>query len=420
MDYTLFGESHGTAVGVLLTHVPPGIPVDDGFIRAQLLRRMAQGGLTTSRREADEVQLLSGVYQGYTTGDPLAAVLWNRDARSGDYSGLQTTPRPSHGDYAASVRARGYNDPRGGGHTSGRLTAPLTAAGAIALTYLRQRHITVSAAVVDEEALRRRAAEAQQQGDSVGGTIRCTVSGLPAGLGGCDWRETVESELSRHVFAIPGVKAVGFGAGADFAALRGSEANDAFTVSQGTVRTVTNRSGGVNGGVTNGMDVVLDVTFRPTPSIARPQHTVDLATMTDTEITVPGRHDSCIALRATPAVEAAVALAVCRLLPPEGDSLDGLRRELDDVDTELTALFARRQRLAAAIGEKKRELGLSVRDEARERQVLTTRGDLLPERRRQVEELFTLLMALSRQEQHSPVPGAEGESSPPEGREAHP
>ena len=268
MDYTLFGESHGKAVGVLLTDVPPGIPVD--FSRRQLLRRMGQGGLTTARRESDEVQLLSGVYEGRTTGDPLAAVLYNTDARSGDYAPLKNKPRPSHGDYTAAVRAQGYNDPRGGGHTSGRLTAPLTAAGAIALTYLRERGITVHGEVRDEARLRARAAAAKAEGDSVGGVIRCTVTGLPAGLGGPDWRDTVEGEIARHIFAIPGVKAIGFGAGEDFAALRGSEANDPFTAAEGAVRTVTNRAGGINAGITNGMDVVFDVTFRPTPSIAKP------------------------------------------------------------------------------------------------------------------------------------------------------
>lgn len=400
MEYTLFGESHGPAVGVLLTNVPAGLPVDGPFIREQLLRRMARDGLTTARREADEVQLLSGVYQGKTTGDPLAAVIWNKDVRSADYEALAHTPRPSHGDYAAAVRAHGCNDPRGGGHTSGRLTAPLTAAGALALTCLAERGIAVRAEIVDEDGLRARAAEARREGDSVGGVIRCTVTGLPAGLGGPDWRDNVESEIARHVFAIPAVKAVGFGAGQDFAALLGSEANDPFTVSDGAVRTVTNRSGGVNAGITNGMDVVFDVTFRPTPSIAKPQQTVELTTMTPATITVAGRHDSCVALRAAPVVEAAAALALCRLLPDTvEDTLPALRQRLDELDAELTALFARRQALARRIGGVKREQGLPVCDPERERQVLASRGDLLPERRRQVERLFALLMELSREAQ---------------------
>ena len=399
MDYTLFGESHGKAVGVLLTDVPPGIPVDGEFIRRQLLRRMGQGGLTTARRESDEVQILSGVYEGRTTGDPLAAVLYNTDARSEDYAPLKNKPRPSHGDYTAAVRAQGYNDPRGGGHTSGRLTAPLTAAGAIALTYLRERGITVHGEVRDEARLRARAAAARAEGDSVGGVIRCTVTGLPAGLGGPDWRDTVEGEIARHIFAIPGVKAIGFGAGEDFAALRGSEANDPFTAAEGAVRTVTNRAGGINAGITNGMDVVFDVTFRPTPSIAKPQQTVDLTDMTPATVSVPGRHDACIALRAAPAVESSTALAVCRLLPDVPAELDGLRQRLDEIDGEILALFARRQELAGAIGTYKKEHRLPIWDEAREAAVLASRGDLLPARRAQVERLMGLLLELSREEQ---------------------
>ena len=399
MDYTLFGESHGKAVGVLLTDVPPGIPVDGEFIRRQLLRRMGQGGLTTARRESDEVQILSGVYEGRTTGDPLAAVLYNTDARSGDYAPLKNKPRPSHGDYTAAVRAQGYNDPRGGGHTSGRLTAPLTAAGAIALTYLRERGITVHGEVRDEARLRARAAAAKAEGDSVGGVLETAILGLPAGLGGPDWRDTVEGEIARHIFAIPGVKAIGFGAGEDFAALRGSEANDPFTATEGAVRTVTNRAGGINAGITNGMDVVFDVTFRPTPSIAKPQQTVDLTDMTLATVSVPGRHDACIALRAAPAVESSTALAVCRLLPDVPAELDGLRRRLDELDGEILALFARRQELAGAIGAYKKEHRLPIRDEAREAAVLASRGDLLPVRRAQVERLMELLMELSREEQ---------------------
>ena len=376
MHYTLFGESHGPAVGVLLTDVPPGLPVDEVFIREQLLRRMGQGGLTTARQEKEEVHFLSGVYQGRTTGDPLAAVIYNGDARSTDYDSLKNKPRPSHGDYTAAVRALGCNDPRGGGHTSGRLTAPLTVAGALAITYLKTAHIAVHADVLDEEALRARAAAAKADGDSVGGVIRCTVSGLPAGLGGPDWRDTVEGTIARHVFAIPAVKAIGFGAGETFAQMRGSAANDPFTMARGAVRTATNHAGGVNAGVTNGMDVVFDVTF-----------------------SVSGRHDACIALRAAPAVESAAALAVCQLLPDTPADLDGLRCRLDETDAAILELFDRRQRLSAAIGAYKSAHGLPVRDKAREAEVLRTRGDMLPERRDQAERLMTLLMALSREEQ---------------------
>ena len=194
-------------------------------------------------------------------------------------------------------------------------------------------------------------------------------------------------------------KAIGFGAGETFAQMRGSAANDPFTMARGAVRTATNHAGGVNAGITNGMDVVFDVTFRPTPSIAKEQRTVDLYTMTETTISVSGRHDACIALRAAPAVESAAALAVCQLLPDVPSDLNGLRQRLDETDAAILELFDRRQRLSAAIGAYKSAHGLPVRDKAREAEVLRTRGDMLPERRDQAERLMTLLMALSREEQ---------------------
>ena len=399
MEYTIFGESHGPAVGVLIQNIPAGLPVDGELIHADLLRRKASGALATGRHEPDEVELLAGVYQGRTTGDALVAVLRNRDVRSGDYAALRDTPRPGHADYAAFVRSGGCNDYRGGGRFSGRLTAPLTVAGTLAKTFLKTLDITVNAVVLEEEVLRRRAAEARENGDSVGGQIRCTVSGVPAGLGGPDWRDTVESEISRHVFAIPAVKAIGFGEGEGFAVLHGSEANDAFRIDGSRVFTETNHSGGINGGISNGMDIVFTATFRPTPSIAKPQETVDLARMENTTVTVGGRHDSCVALRAAPVVEAAAALAICRLLPADDGSLAGLRRQLDDVDEQMTALLARRLALAGEIGRCKAAQGLPVLDEAREKEVLARRGDLLPQRRQQVERLFRLLMAESREEQ---------------------
>ena len=399
MEYTIFGESHGPAVGVLIQNIPAGLPVDGELIHADLLRRKASGALATGRHEPDEVEFLAGVYQGSTTGDALVAVLRNRDVRSGDYAALRDTPRPGHADYAAFVRSGGCNDYRGGGRFSGRLTAPLTVAGSLAKTFLKTLDITVNAVVLEEEVLRRRAAEARENGDSVGGQIRCTVSGVPAGLGGPDWRDTVESEISRHVFAIPAVKAIGFGEGEGFAALHGSEANDAFRTDGSRVFTETNHSGGINGGISNGMDIVFTATFRPTPSIAKPQETVDLARMENTAVTVGGRHDSCVALRAAPVVEAAAALAICRLLPADDGSLAGLRRQLDDVDEQMTSLLARRLALAGEIGRYKAAQGLPVLDEAREKEVLARRGDLLPQRRQQVEQLFRLLMAESREEQ---------------------
>lgn len=399
LDYTIFGESHGPAVGVLVTGAAPGLPVDREIIRRELERRAPGGPLATARHEPDRLHILSGVYQGFTTGDPICLVLENRDARSGDYEALRNKPRPGHADYAAWVRSGGHNDPRGGGPYSGRLTAPLVAAGAMVNAWLKEQDIQLTARVVDEPALRQQAAEAKAHGDSVGGEIACTVTGLPAGLGGPGWREAVESELARHLFAIPAVKALGFGDGAALAHMRGSRANDPLRTDGTRIRTVTNHNGGINGGVTNGMPLTFTVTFKPTPSIALPQDTVDLSRMENCTVAVTGRHDPCIALRAAPIVEAAAALALWRVLDPRGGGLDTLRLRLDGIDRQLVGLLVRRQELSRDIGAYKAAHGLPVRDPEREAQVLRSRGDLAPAHRAEVERLYETLMALSREQQ---------------------
>jgi len=399
MEYTLFGESHGAAVGVLLKNLPAGIPVDDDFIAAELLRRAPQGALATSRRETDKVEFLSGVFEGKTTGMPLVAILRNTEANSGDYAALRHTPRPGHADYPAWVQSGGCNDYRGGGHFSGRLTAPLVVAGAIAKSCLRPLGVEIHAEIVEEEALRRRAAQAKAEGDSVGGQLRCTVTGVPAGLGGPDGENALESEISRQVFAIPAVKAIGFGAGEDFAAMRGSQANDPLRMDGDRVTLTGNHAGGINGGISNGMPIVFTVTFRPTPSIAKEQQTVDLEKRQDVTIAIQGRHDPCVALRAAPIVESAAALALCRFLEPAQADLTTLRGELDVVDYQITELLERRLNLSEKIGALKKQQGLPVLDPMREAEVLRTRGDWLSEKRRQMEELFSTLMRLSREEQ---------------------
>lgn len=398
LDYTLFGESHGPVVGVLLRHVPAGLPVDEAQIGRELLRRRPSDPLSTARREADPVQLLSGVFQGRTTGMPLVLVIPNGDAHSGDYDTLRTVARPGHADLTAWIKSHGCCDYRGGGHFSGRLTAPLTAAGVIAREALSARGVTVAATVEDEEALRRRAAAAKAEGDSVGGRIVCTVSGLPAGLGGPDWYDAVESEIARHVFAIPAVKAVAFGAGEGFADMRGSQANDPLRTDGTRIWSTTNHNGGINGGITNGMPVVFTVTFKPTPTIEKPQDTVDMAAMANVTLSAAGRHDSCIALRAAPVVEAAAALALCQLWEAEsaGD-LAGCRREIDAIDEELVALLERRWEIGRRIGALKAETGQPIRDPSREAEVLRTRGDLAPEYRAAVEAVFETIMARTRE-----------------------
>ena len=399
MEYTLFGESHGGVVGVVLEHVPAGIPVDEGFTAAQLLRRAPRGAAATARHESDEVAYLSGVFEGKTTGMPLVAVLRNGDVRPGDYEALLRLPRPGHADYAAFVRAVGHQDYRGGGHYSGRLTAPLVVAGALALTYLKEKGIAVSAHVVDEDNLRARAEEARKKGDSVGGQVACTVTGLPAGIGGPDYRDAVESEIARHVFAIPAVKALGFGSGEALAHMEGSQANDPLRTDGERIYTTSNHAGGINGGVTNGMPVTFTVTFRPTPSIALPQDTVDLSTMTNATITVHGRHDSCVALRAASAVESAAALALCALLPAEEAEIDDLRRRIDTIDSQITALLVERLQTAERIGQYKKDHNLEVQDGGREAEVLRTRGDWAGRYRAAVEQVFRTVMAQSREVQ---------------------
>ncbi len=345
MRYTIFGESHGPAIGAVLEGVPAGLALDLDFVQRELDRRApGRDGLSTARREADRVEVLSGVFDGKTTGAPLCLLIRNSDQHSGDYEAIRYTPRPSHGDYAGFVQSRGCLDYRGGGHFSGRLTAPLVAAGAAAKLLLRERGVTVGAhisaiygirdaapqsaaellavgekefPVLDDERgreMRQAILDARKEGDSVGGSIECMVSGLPAGLGAPDFGRNVEGIFSQYLFAVPGVKAVEFGAGVAFALMRGSEANDPFAVEDGRVVTETNNAGGVNGGITNGMPVTFEVTLRPTPSISLPQRTVDLRTGEETEIAVKGRHDPCIVHRAVPVIEAAAALAACEVI----------------------------------------------------------------------------------------------------------
>ena len=346
MKYTIFGESHGPAIGVTLTGVPAGLELDWDFIRSEMARRApGKNALSTARKETDEPKILSGVFEGKTTGSPLCAVIENTDTRSGDYARTKDLARPGHADYPAHDRYGGFNDYRGGGHFSGRLTAPLVFAGAVAKQILAQKGIFVGAHInsvygisdqplEDWDSLRAVAAkpfpvlddaageemqaailEAKEEQDSVGGSIECAVFGLPAGLGSPDFGENAEGIFSQYLFAVPAVKAVGFGAGATFALMRGSEANDPlFVDDDGSVRAEQNCAGGVNGGITSGMPLVFEVTMRPTPSISRRQFTVDMAKNENAELELQGRHDPCVVHRAVPVIEAAAALAACELL----------------------------------------------------------------------------------------------------------
>lgn len=346
MNYTIFGESHGPAIGVTLTGVPAGLELDWAAIEKDMARRApGKPPLATARKEADQVQVLSGVFEGKTTGSPLCAMIANTDTRSADYSKTRDLARPGHADYPAHVRYQGFNDYRGGGHFSGRLTAPLVFAGAIAKQILAQRGITVGAHIssiygVNDEALedwdtlkgvadkdfpvlndekgqemQEAILEAKEEQDSVGGSIECGVFGLPAGYGSPDFGENAEGIFSQYLFAVPAVKAVAFGAGTAFSLMRGSEANDPLYVDEhGNVGAEQNCAGGINGGITNGMPLVFEVTMRPTPSIARTQFTIDMNRMEHAELELQGRHDPCVVPRAVPVIEAAAALAACQLL----------------------------------------------------------------------------------------------------------
>lgn len=323
INYTIFGESHGPAIGVVMTGLPGGLELNMEAVAAEMERRApGKDKTSTARKEADKVQILSGMFEGKTTGTPLCAVIPNTDTRSKDYSKLKDLPRPGHADYTASLRYGGYADNRGGGHFSGRLTAPLVFAGAVAKQILMQRGISVASCIdllggvanptaeqIDEIIL-----AAKADADSVGGAVQCIVSGVPAGFGAPDLGENAEGIFAKHLFAVPGVKGIEFGAGFGFANMRGSEANDPFLMEGDTVRTLTNHAGGINGGITNGMPLVFRVAMRPTPSIGKQQQTVSLSAKTNETLTVEGRHDPCIVKRALPVIEAAAALAVCEIM----------------------------------------------------------------------------------------------------------
>ena len=342
VSMTIFGESHGPAVGAVLDGLAAGLPVDEAAIAAAMDRRRARGdGLSTARTEADAVEFLSGVYNGHTTGTAITLMVRNLNTRSSDYAKTADLLRPGHADYTAYAKYEGFQDARGGGHFSGRITAASVAAGTICETVLNSlgvkvyTHIAECAGVQDaplssaaglvmpdpqpghfalldaskEEAMQTAIRAAGSEGDSVGGILETIVTGLPAGIGE-PWFDSVESELAHLMFAIPACKGIEFGAGFGFAALRGSQANDPFTMRGDTVATATNKNGGINGGITNGMPIVFRAAFKPTPSIAREQQSVNLQTMVPEKMAVTGRHDPCIVPRAVPCVEAAAAIAV--------------------------------------------------------------------------------------------------------------
>lgn len=323
MKYSIFGESHGPAIGVVIEEVPAGLELDMEFILSEMARRApGKSATATARNEADLPEILSGVLDGVTTGAPLCAMIRNTDTRSRDYGELAYKMRPSHSDYAANVRYFGNNDFRGGGHFSGRLTAPLVFAGAIAKQILKDQNINVSSSIDSVGGIKNPSADemnevilnAKADGDSVGGTIKCIIEGVPAGFGGPDFGYNIEGEISRAVFAIPAVKGIEFGAGFELANMRGSVANDQFCINDGKIETKTNNSGGINGGISNGMPIEFTCVIRPTPSISKQQDSIDMRDLSETKLIIAGRHDPCIVPRALPVVEAAAAITMLNII----------------------------------------------------------------------------------------------------------
>lgn len=352
LKVSVFGQSHGKAIGVNIDGLPAGEPVDLNELQVFLdRRRPGKDPLSTPRKEADKPIFLSGLANGVTCGAPLCAMIENSDQHSSDYAALSDTPRPAHADYTAFVKWHGQADMRGGGHFSGRLTAPLCIAGGIAKQILARRGIFVGAHLLSigeqsDDAFPLRPTQelfadiaaksfpvindekgAQMQSlihavradaDSIGGVIECTAIGLPAGLGSPMF-DGIENRLAAALFGIPAVKGVEFGAGFDVAKRKGSENNDPFTVQDGKVTPLTNHAGGILGGITTGMPVVARVAVKPTPSIAKPQQTVRLSTMQETELQIKGRHDPCIAHRAVPVVEAVMATVILDIILEENN-----------------------------------------------------------------------------------------------------
>lgn len=342
---SIFGESHGNGIGAVIDGFPAGLKVDESLIDAYMKRRAPGGRLATPRKESDAPKVLSGIYNGYTTGAPISVIIENTSQRSSDYN--PEIPRPSHADYPAYVKYCGFGDIRGGGHYSGRLTAPLVFAGALAVAALAEKNIHIGAhlssvgddkygafslsdisaaeleslklkefPIIDDSAIDRFAdkiAEMRAAGDSVGGVIECAVIGMPVGVG-AHMFDSVEGRISSIIFGVSGVKGIEFGKGFEISHGCGSEMNDEYCIKDGRVVTASNNCGGIVGGMTNGAPVVFRVAMKPTPSVAIEQNTVNLETNTEIKHSIHGRHDPCIALRAVPVIECAAALAVFDML----------------------------------------------------------------------------------------------------------
>lgn len=341
---TLFGESHGEYIGAVIDGLAPGTEINHEYIAHMLTLRRPDGGISTPRRETDAYRIISGVVDDTATGTPITLLIPNENVKSGDYGSMRTVARPSHADYTAECKYHGYQDARGGGHFSGRITAALVAAGAICKRALEQKgiyigtHVKRCAGISDREfgelksditalnaktfavlddargdMMRKAILAAASEGDSVGGVLETAILGMPEGVGE-PWFDTVEGMLSHMMFSIPAVKGIEFGAGFAISDMRGSEANDPMRVENGRIVTVTNRNGGINGGITNGMPILFRTAIKPTPTIFKPQDTVNFQTMEEAVLEPKGRHDPAIVHRARVVQDAAAAIVLCDAL----------------------------------------------------------------------------------------------------------
>lgn len=348
ISVSLFGESHGKGIGVILDNLPAGEELDLEKIAEFMARRAPKkDGTSTMRNEKDIPEILSGLYNGKTTGTPLCAVIMNSDQHSGDYGNISHIARPAHADHTGYLRYKGANDARGGGHFSGRITAPLVFAGAVCAQILEHRGVTTGAHIVSvknvredrfdpitvnaeqletvkkrifptvsqeaEAKMREVINEARMAQDSVGGIIECAAVGFPAGIGS-PMMDGLENTIARLVFAVPAVKGIEFGNGFECAQLFGSDNNDEFVIDNGEIKTATNNHGGILGGISSGMPIIFRAAFKPTPSISRPQNSVDFKTLTEEELVIKGRHDPCVVPRAVPCIEAAMNIALVSAL----------------------------------------------------------------------------------------------------------
>ena len=341
VSVTVFGESHGEYIGAVIDGLAPGIKIDEEFISGRLARRRPSGEISTKRQEKDEFRIVSGVFEGYSTGTPICIIIPNADTRSTDYKSTASLARPSHADYAAYCKYHGFEDYRGGGHFSGRITAAIVAAGAICELALAMRGITVGTHILrigkaedrhfsdikeDIKLIKERAfpvlcdkagdemkkeiLSAKEQADSIGGATETAVFGLPAGIGE-PFFDSLESTISHAVFSVPAIKGVAFGAGFGFCDMLGSAANDPYTIDNGNVTTKTNNCGGIYGGISIGTPIIFSCAVKPTPSIGKEQDTIDFIKNENAKLKITGRHDPAIIHRACPVIDAVTAIAVC-------------------------------------------------------------------------------------------------------------